>query len=85
MRVWSGLILSGLILLTLPLQAEAFLSARGTAGISEDRRNALNALLYQTGQQSYQFMMVLATNRPQDLDPAVRHCHDDVKEESLCI
>lgn len=34
-------------------------------------RNALNALLYQTGTPSRSFMMVLATNRPQDLDAAV--------------
>lgn len=54
------------------IQAEAFLSARGAVDMSEGRRNALNALLYQTGQQSYNFMMVLATNRPQDLDSAVR-------------
>lgn len=34
-------------------------------------RNALNALLYQTGTPSYKFMLVLATNRPGDLDSAV--------------
>ena len=45
--------------------------------ISEDRRNALNALLAQTGTQSTSFMMVLATNRPQDLDDAVMDRMDD--------
>ena len=39
--------------------------------MSEELRNALNALLYQTGTQSYNFMMVLATNRAEDLDSAV--------------
>mmetsp|Transcript_20217 Transcript_20217/g.34431 ORF Transcript_20217/g.34431 Transcript_20217/m.34431 type:complete len:791 (-) Transcript_20217:64-2436(-) len=61
-------------------EAEAFLSARtsrgGGTGGSEDAsdvhiRNALNALLYQTGTPSHKFMLVLATNRPQDLDAAV--------------
>jgi len=56
-------------------EAEAFLSARGAssvAGVDKTHiRHALNALLYQTGTQSRSFMMVLATNRPEDLDAAV--------------
>lgn len=59
-------------------EAEAFLSARGTVNmatsdsdINSHRRHALNALLYQTGTQSSTFMLVLATNRPEDLDAAV--------------
>jgi ATPase family associated with various cellular activities (AAA) len=48
------------------------LSARHTAStLSEDTRNALNALLYQTGTASHSFMLVLATNRAEDLDEAV--------------
>jgi SpoVK/Ycf46/Vps4 family AAA+-type ATPase len=39
--------------------------------LSEDTRNALNALLYQTGTASHNFMLVLATNRAEDLDDAV--------------
>lgn len=31
--------------------------------MSEDTRNALNALLYNTGSASHRLMMVLATNR----------------------
>lgn len=31
--------------------------------MSEDTRNALNALLYNTSSASHKFMMVLATNR----------------------
>ena len=39
--------------------------------MSENARNALNALLYNTGGASRDFMLVLATNRPTDLDRAV--------------
>ena len=61
-------------------EAEAFLATRGTvvsshgsgSGSSDAHiRNALNALLYQTGKASTSFMMVLATNHPQDIDPAI--------------
>ena len=57
-------------------EAEAFLNARDQrgAGDGEDsihRRHALNALLYQTGTQSKKLLLVLATNRPEDLDQAV--------------
>ncbi|CAM9222031.1 unnamed protein product, partial [Heterosigma akashiwo] len=55
----------------------AFLGSRslasdgGGGGGGEDRRNALNALLFQTGTQGAAFMMVLATNRAEDLDSAI--------------
>jgi ATPase family AAA domain-containing protein 3A/B len=60
-------------------EAEAFLSSRANngsnnaEGASSDAhiRNSLNALLYQTGTPSRSFMMVLATNRPEDLDSAI--------------
>lgn len=56
-------------------EAEAFLCSRSNFNgdmTSENHvRNALNALLYQTGTPSKSFMMVLATNRPEDLDPAI--------------
>jgi len=60
-------------------EAEAFLSSRNNSGedtgptesTSIHIRHALNALLYQTGTQSTTFMLVLATNRPEDLDTAV--------------
>jgi ATPase family AAA domain-containing protein 3A/B len=60
---------------------------------SQAQRNALNALLYQTGEQSYNFMMVLATNRPGDLDAAVNDRVDEAlsfdlpglaERESMC-
>ena len=44
---------------------------RGDPTMSEDMRSALNALLYNTGTASRKFMLVLATNRPGDLDLAV--------------
>eukprot|EP00605_Chrysophyceae_sp_TOSAG23-4_P001056 GSChrysophyteH1.ASY1.ANO1.1161.1 assembled CDS len=54
-------------------EAEAFLNARSSSSGDDavHRRHALNALLYQTGTQSSSFMLVLATNRPQDIDAAV--------------
>ena len=51
-------------------EADAFLSSRARKDMTEDMRNALTALLYQTGEQSHRFVMVLATNRPNDLDTA---------------
>ncbi|CAM9875822.1 unnamed protein product [Scytosiphon promiscuus] len=58
-------------------EAEAFLGKRSSAGMSEDTRNALNALLYNTGSASRRLMMVLATNRAEDLDEAVLDRMDD--------
>jgi ATPase family AAA domain-containing protein 3A/B len=54
-------------------EAEAFLSTRKSSTGDDDSfvRHALNVLLYQTGTQSRSLMLVLATNRPGDLDPAV--------------
>lgn len=52
-------------------EADAFLASRSRSNMSEEQRNALNALLYRTGENSKNFMMVLATNRPGDLDRAV--------------
>ena len=53
-------------------EAEAFLGNRKQASkMSEHTHNALNALLYNTGGERRDFMLVLSTNRPQDLDSAV--------------
>jgi ATPase family AAA domain-containing protein 3A/B len=51
-------------------EADAFLGRRH-AGMGEDLRGALNACLFRTGAPSHSFSLVLATNRPSDLDPAV--------------
>eukprot|EP00519_Triparma_laevis_P013417 CAMPEP_0182490716 /NCGR_PEP_ID=MMETSP1321-20130603/470_1 /TAXON_ID=91990 /ORGANISM="Bolidomonas sp., Strain RCC1657" /LENGTH=734 /DNA_ID=CAMNT_0024692941 /DNA_START=28 /DNA_END=2229 /DNA_ORIENTATION=+ len=52
-------------------EAEAFLGSRSEAKMSESAHNALNALLYNTGGERKDFMLVLATNRAEDLDAAV--------------
>lgn len=44
-------------------EADAFLGRRGES-MSEGLRGALNAILYRTGDQSRDFAVVLATNRP---------------------
>ena len=52
-------------------EAEAFLASRSRAKLTEHMRNALNAFLYQTGSPTTSFVLVLATNRAEDLDEAV--------------
>lgn len=51
-------------------EADAFLGRRSDF-MSEGLRGALNAMLFRTGDQSKDFLVVLATNRPADLDAAV--------------
>ena len=41
-------------------EAEAFLKTRSDPSMSEAARNALNALLYQTGAPSRQFMIIVS-------------------------
>lgn len=52
-------------------EAECFLGARDSGLMSDTSHNALNALLYNTGGERKDFMLVLATNRAEDLDAAV--------------
>ncbi|RYE99115.1 MAG: AAA family ATPase, partial [Methanobacteriota archaeon] len=59
-------------------EAETFLGSRGGANVSENTRNVLSALLHHTGEQSHKLMLVLATNRPGDIDSAVRDRMDDM-------
>jgi ATPase family AAA domain-containing protein 3A/B len=63
-------------------EADAFLGRR-SGGQSEGLRGALNALLFRTGDQSRDFCLVLATNRPADLDPAVLDRMDEALEFGL--
>mmetsp|Transcript_18877 Transcript_18877/g.57048 ORF Transcript_18877/g.57048 Transcript_18877/m.57048 type:complete len:601 (-) Transcript_18877:2465-4267(-) len=63
-------------------EADAFLGRRGE-GMSEGLRGALNAILFRTGDQSRDFAVVLATNRPGDLDPAVIDRMDEALEFPL--
>ena len=69
------------------VQAEAFLKTRNDPEMSEHARNALNALLFNTGTASRHFMLVLATNLPGDLDKAVadridEHIKFDLPDEA---
>lgn len=64
-------------------EADAFLRRRGDAQMSENLRSSLNALLARTGSQTKDFVMVLASNRPSDLDSAVLDRVDEVIEFPL--
>ncbi|GLU19880.1 hypothetical protein SLE2022_361030 [Rubroshorea leprosula] len=64
-------------------EADAFLCERNNTRMSESQRSALNALLFRTGDQSRDIVLVLATNRPGDLDNAVTDRIDEVIEFPL--
>jgi len=64
-------------------EADAFLRKRSTERISEDMRNALNAFLYRTGEASYKFMVVYASNQPEQFDWAINDRIDDMVEFAL--
>jgi len=56
---------------------------RNSTYMSEAQRSALNALLFRTGDQSRDIALVLATNRPGDLDSAITDRIDEVLEFPL--
>jgi ATPase family AAA domain-containing protein 3A/B len=58
-------------------------SRRNAVSMSENLRSALNALLYRTGDQSRDIVLVVATNRPEDLDRAVVDRVDEALEFPL--
>jgi ATPase family AAA domain-containing protein 3A/B len=64
-------------------EADAFLQSRETTRISEDQRNALNAFLFRTGTESDNFMMVYASNQPNQFDPAIMDRIDEMVEFGL--
>ncbi|GAV60029.1 AAA domain-containing protein/DUF3523 domain-containing protein [Cephalotus follicularis] len=64
-------------------EADAFLCERNSTHMSESQRSALNALLFRTGDQSRDVVLVLATNRPEDLDSAITDRIDEVIEFPL--
>ncbi|XP_011495680.1 PREDICTED: ATPase family AAA domain-containing protein 3 [Ceratosolen solmsi marchali] len=64
-------------------EADAFLRKRSSEHISEDLRAMLNAFLYRTGEQSSRFMLVLASNTPEQFDWAVNDRLDEMVEFSL--
>jgi ATPase family AAA domain-containing protein 3A/B len=64
-------------------EADAFLRKRSSEVISEDLRNALNAFLYRTGEASQRFMVVYASNQPEQFDWAVNDRIDEMVEFKL--
>lgn len=64
-------------------EADAFLRKRSSERISEDLRAALNAFLYRTGEQNPKFMLVLASNTPEQFDYAINDRLDEMVEFSL--
>ncbi|XP_002982368.2 ATPase family AAA domain-containing protein 3-B [Selaginella moellendorffii] len=64
-------------------EADAFLCERNKTRMSEAQRSALNAILSLTGDQSRDIVLVLATNRPGDLDAAVLDRIDEILEFPL--
>jgi ATPase family AAA domain-containing protein 3A/B len=78
---WSKKSKKGLLLFI--DEADAFLCERNSTYMSEAQRSALNALLFRTGDQSRDVVLVLATNRPGDLDNAITDRIDEVIEFPL--
>jgi len=78
---WASTSKKGLILFV--DEADAFLRKRSSETISEDLRSTLNAFLYRTGDQSDKFMLVLASNTPEQLDWAINDRLDEVVEFAL--
>ncbi|KAI9531155.1 hypothetical protein NQZ68_000650 [Dissostichus eleginoides] len=64
-------------------EADAFLRKRSTEKISEDLRATLNAFLYRTGEQSNKFMLVLASNQPEQFDWAINDRIDEIVNFAL--
>lgn len=64
-------------------EADAFLRKRSTEKLSEDTRNALNAFLYRTGEASQKFMIVYASNQPEQFDWAINDRIDEMVEFRL--
>lgn len=64
-------------------ESDAFLRKRATEVISEDMRNALNAFLFRTGEASDKFMVVYASNQPEQFDWAINDRIDEMVEFKL--
>ncbi|KAI6179304.1 hypothetical protein M3Y98_00596000 [Aphelenchoides besseyi] len=64
-------------------EADAFLRKRSTERISEDVRAMLNAFLYRTGTQSRKFMLIVASNQPEQFDWAINDRLDELVEFGL--
>ncbi|KAM7443168.1 ATPase AAA domain-containing protein 3-B [Porites harrisoni] len=64
-------------------EADAFLRKRNQEKMSEDLRSTLNAFLYRTGESSRKFMLVLASNQPDQFDWAINDRLDEMVEFDL--
>jgi ATPase family AAA domain-containing protein 3A/B len=64
-------------------EADAFLRKRSKVTISEDLRSTLNSFLYRTGEASSKFMLILASNQPDQFDWAINDRLDDLISFSL--
>ena len=64
-------------------ESDAFLRKRSTEAMSEDLRNALNAFLYRTGEPTNKFMVVYASNQPEQFDWAINDRIDEMVEFDL--
>lgn len=78
---WASTSQRGLLLFV--DEADAFLRKRSTETISEDLRSTLNAFLYRTGEQSNKFMLVLASNQPEQFDWAINDRIDEIVNFAL--
>ncbi|CAM9747262.1 unnamed protein product [Lampetra fluviatilis] len=78
---WASTSKRGLLLFV--DEADAFLRKRSTERISEDLRATLNAFLYRTGEQSNKFMLVLASNQPEQFDWAINDRIDEIVNFAL--
>lgn len=73
---WANTSRRGLLLFV--DEADAFLRKRASETLSEDLRSSLNAFLYRTGEQSNRFMLVLASNTPEQFDWAINDRLDEL-------
>ena len=67
----------------LPARAFLFRPFLSLKRISEDMRNALNAFLYRTGEQTDRFMVVYASNQPEQFDDAINDRIDEMVSASF--
>jgi len=64
-------------------EADAFLRKRSVVQFSEDMRAMLNAFLYRTGEQSRKFMLIVASNQPEQFDWAINDRLDELVNFAL--
>ncbi len=78
---WASTTRKGVVLFV--DEADAFLKRRSIEVMSEDLRNALNAFLYRTGEQTGSLMVVYASNQPEQFDEAINDRIDEIAHFEL--